>query len=326
MADQSSPVEVAQQWLDSHRTSRNTWRTYDAQLQQLCEWAFLKESDLVKLTAAQVEQYLVDLARGQATLSVRNPGVQRSESTLLVARSALRSLFDALMRAGVRPDNPARWAVLPRTERRTDGPKDQGPADNAVRWLDVRQTVIHHAGANCTGRHPLYRAIAIAELASWSGLRRSELAGGTMGDFVSLHHRWWIRVRRFGSGDEELVEVAKPAMDAVRAYRTSRGLPNLPVAGEKNVPLISRAGAEHPVNAWTVAHSLGDLLLKGLVPVNAKAPAIVVLRRAVATEALKAKIAAHQLARHLRSRRLVDQVAAQLHDEPIGDALRLLAA
>jgi len=312
--------------LESHGNSKHTRRKYDAQLQQLCEWAILKEIDLISVTTNQIEEYLGDLARGQTTPSVRNPGVVRSQSTLLIARSVLCSLFEHLVEAGLRIDNPARRSALPKIDSPAADLNITAQVPGMLRWLDVRQAVIDHAKARSDDRDPLLRAIAVAELASWSGLRRSELAAGTMGDFVSLDNRWWIKVRRFGSGQRDLIEVPQPAMDAVLAYRSSRGLSPLPEDSEHQMPLISRVRSEQAVNAWTVANSLNCLLVEGVVPADAKAPAIVVLRRAVATEALKADIATHQLARHLRSRKLVDQVAAQLEAVPLSDALRRLAA
>lgn len=322
MADRPGALEVAQQWLAAHSKSKHTHRKYEAQLQQFCEWASLAQTDLTTATSELVEGYLQDVARGKATLSVRNPGAPRSDGTVAVVRSVLRTLFDELVQAGLRPDNPVRNV----RGTKAVAPSAASLSAEGVRWLEVRRAIIERAEARGLPRDPLWRAITVAELGSWCGLRRSELAAGRMCDLISLHQGWWIRVPRFGTGNPDLIEVPPPAMKAICAYRVSRGLVVFPAGSEEAVPLISRQTSEQPVNPWTVANALSELHLAEVLPEGSRPPSIVMLRRNVATEAIRAKIASHQLARHLRSSRLVDQVSALEAVDSIAPLLGRLAA
>lgn len=326
MARTTGAFAATQRWLDAHSGSAHTRRKYDAQLQQLCEWLFLHDRTLANVQTADLQVYLTDLARGELS-SVEGQKTLRSRATIIQTRSVVSSLFEFLVREGFRRTNPVSGTATPMAHEVLEPVRHSTLRPPAVRWLDIRADVIGRARRDEIPRSPLRRALAVAELASWAGLRRSELAVATMDQFVQMHRQWWICVARFGRGDTDLVEVPKPAMEAVSLYRLCRDLPDLPSASERGVPLIARLRSETPVNAWSVANALQDLLPDAQGEVNTSgAPTIIALRREVASEALKAKIAAHQLARHMRSRTLVDQVGVELSRDAVAPALERLAA
>lgn len=326
MARGPGELAATQRWLEAHSASPHTRRKYEAQLQQLCEWLFLHDRTLTSAQTADLQAYLTDLARGELS-SIEGPKTSRSRATVLQTRSVVSSLFDFLVREGFSRTNPISGTAAPAVNDVLEPVERSRERPPAVRWLDIRAGVIKRAREDETPRSPLRRALAIAELASWSGLRRSELAAATMSAFVKMHRKWWIRVPRFGRGDTDLVEVPKPVMNAVTLYRLCRDLPEFPSADEQSVPLIARLRSETPVNAWSIANALQDLLPRAQGDVRpSDAPTIVTLRREVASEALKAKITAHQLAHHMRSRTLVDQVGRELAWTAVGPALERLAA
>lgn len=320
----ANELAAARRWLLAHANSPHTRRKYDAQLQQLCEWLLVRGSGLAQASSADLQAYLTDFAAGALSNSKRSAPLSRASVTQ--ARSVICSLFDSLVREGVRATNPA-WAThLPSTAEPAAAPTLPAGSSGLLRWLDVRVEVLERARADATPRGSLRRAVVIAELASWSGLRRSELAAATMDDFVQMNRRWWIRMARFGHGDIDMVEVPQPAMQALSLYRACRGLAGLPAAHEGGVPLIVSTRSEQPVRPWTIAHALKELAATPNRMAAKSVPAIVALRREVASEALKARIVTHQLARHLRSKRLIDQVARALAPEPIAEDLERLVA
>jgi len=317
MSSSAGPLEIAQLWLQQHAKSTHTNRKYDAQFQQFCEWALLKGCTLETVQVRDIDEYLHDVANGRASARSQSTGIARSNATVQVARSVLRSLFDALIQGGIRTDNPARLAALPSRPHAAQIPRHEP----TVSWLETRKQIIAHARTSLRKRVSLWRAIAIAELATWSGLRRSELAAGSMADLIQIESRWWIQVRRFGDGATDLVEVPPAAMEAVTAYRTSRGLSSNPTRTETNVPLISSLHTERSVDPWTIAHSLSQLAIEEVLPRNARLQTIVAMRRTLASEAIKARLSADDVAHHLRSRRVVDQVSAELFRQPIPGVL-----
>ncbi len=319
------PLKVVQDWLDEQQTM-NTRRKYDAQFQQFCEWMILHGTDLTSVNAVAVEHYLADVAIGKASLSSRWPVKPRGPKTVTLARSVLRSIFKALIRAGCRQDNPADLAQMPATEA-------VAALENrsaVVSWANSRTDILARATAGAEERSALLRAVAIAELAWWAGLRRSELAVAVMANFRSPRGKlgpWTVTVSRFGQGPVDVIEVPTPAMHALSVYRQNRGLSPWPSPDETEVPLISRLRSEHPVDPWTVASALNSLLPSDSASRNgSRTPTILALRRELTLSALKAKIPAGSLAKHMRSKRLVDQLTAQQPMSAIAESLERLVA
>lgn len=321
------PLKVVQGWLDGQR-STNTRRKYDAQFQQFCEWMILHATELTSVDAIAVEHYLADISMGKATLSTRWPGKPRDPKTVELARSVLRSVFKTLIRAGCRRDNPAELVQVPVPTTKAVPEAENGSA--MLSWSVSRTDILARASGRAEERSALLRAIAIAELAWWAGLRRSELAVAVMANFRSQRGKlgpWTVSVNRFGQGPVDVIEVPSPAMQALSIYRMSRGLPPWPSQDETEVPLISRLRSEHPVDPWTVASALNSLLPPDSAALSAsRIPTILALRRELTLSALKAEIPAGSLAKHIRSKRLVDQLAALQPIPPIAESLERLVA
>lgn len=326
MAKRFRGLVAAQKWLDSHSGSAHTRRKYESQLQQFCEWLILRDMDFQSIDVADVEQYLYDYAAGE--VRVNGARKTRSRGTLAHTRSVLNSLFDELEREQVRRNNPVRMAKLPLTPP-VQGTEllDEAAQRSRLKWMEVRTEVIERARVDTAPRSALRRAVAIAEMATWIGLRCSEMEVATMADFQRRSGQWWLKVPRYGHGAEDEIEVSLAAMEAIALYRTSRGLTPQPGARETSVPLIARLTSEVRVDAWTIGNALKDLLsgLQGDEQ-DKRQLTVVALRREIAYRALKAKVSDHQLARHLRSKSLVNEVSRNLQDESIVPSLQRLAA
>lgn len=83
----------------------NTARAYWADLQDVFEWALVRDRDVLELTEGDLRQYLALLRRRKY-----------SESTVRRRVTALRKLYSSAVIRGLRGDNPAASVVI-RTAR-----------------------------------------------------------------------------------------------------------------------------------------------------------------------------------------------------------------
>lgn len=322
MSQFEGALRAAQDWLQGYASSPHTQRKYESQLQQFCEWMLVRGYNFEIVDTAEVEQYLADIAQGRAVVDVRDAGRPRSQRTLDLTRSVLRSLFHELVRQGHCRYNPVDFV----TRAKAEPNGNHGPAPGLPAWLAVRESMLMRARADGTPRSALRRALAVAELAYWAGLRRSELAAAVMGDFLHIDKAWCLNLRRFGRGREDLVEVPMPAMDSLAEYRASRGLSRWPQPSENTVPLIARLRSEQPVEPWTIANTLKQLVTSAGAGAQAKPPAILDLRKELVAVALEAQVPPQDLARHVRSRNVVLQLLGSSTGRRVGASLAGLAA
>ena len=136
-------------------------------------------------------------------------GREPSASTVVVRLAALRSWFDFLRRAGLRPDNPVDDVRRPRA----NAPTPRGlTADELRRLLDVLPE-------GDRGRRD--RAIIIT--AVLTGLRRTEVLSLTRGS-LDLRGDVAYYTARTKGGIERHREMPPPALEAIRAYWLGRGI------------------------------------------------------------------------------------------------------
>lgn len=322
MPTQAGPLNVAQAWLRKHSTSPHTKRKYEAQFQQFCEWLFLGEQDLLSVESSDLEEYFVQVAQGTLQSSENVPPQARSPRTVQLSRSVLRSFFRELVASGLRSSNPMDF-VAPPVTRSTAEPKQLESSND---WIYRRQRFVDEATSQRDSIAKL-RALVVAEVAYWLGLRRSEIASAAMADFLVRDTGWVMKVRRFGSGDTNLIEVPDHVMRIVVEYRLARDLEADPKTSEHDVPLIARLKSEKFVNPWTVANSL--LLLEDNAndfSTKKRRQSIVLLRRELIQRSLQASISGRKLSRHLRSAYAVQQVERTLPgDSLVADFERLAA-
>lgn len=322
MPTQAGQLSVAQAWLRKHSTSAHTKRKYEAQFQQFCEWLFLGEKDLVSVESSDLEEYFVQIAQGTLQPSEDGPPRPRSPRTVQLSRSVLRSLFRELVAAGLRASNPMDFVTPPVTPPKAE-PR---PLESSNDWIYRRQRFVDEATSQ-RDSIAMLRALVVAEVAYWLGLRRSEIASAAMADFLARDTGWVMKVRRFGSGDTDLIEVPDHVMRILAEYRLARDLEANPKASEHDVPLIARLKSEKFVNSWTVANSL--LLLEDNAndfSPRKRRQSIIVLRRELIQRSLEASISGRKLSRHLRSAYAVQEVERTLPGNSLVADLERLAA
>jgi len=136
-------------------------------------------------------------------------GKEPSASTVTVRLAALRSWFDFVRRAGLRPDNPCDDVRRPRAS---------APTPNGLTADELRQ-LLDALPEGDRGRRD--RAIIIT--AVLTGLRRTEVLSMTRGSLDLRGDVAFYRIRAKG-GSERHRELPRPVLDAIRAYWAGRGV------------------------------------------------------------------------------------------------------
>lgn len=320
----ASGFKTSQVWLDKHSSSPHTRRKYEAQFELLHTWLVSVNKTLISVQAPDLAQYLGQLAQGTLTLGNSDVPKARSIKTVALTRSILRSLFAELVRSGLRRTNPI--DLLPRIQTAIVAANDSLISLRTNNWIQHRSRLLETVTFDSKNRMALLRAIVIAELAYWVGLKRSEIAIARMGDFVLVKGAWSLRVKRFGTREVETIEVPQPAMQVISQYRLYRDLSASPTSAEVDIPVVSRLKSEKPLDPWTVANALHILDIQTNEGKEAVKTTIISLRRTLVVQALDANVSPLSLARHLRSKYAVTQMDSGRVTEPIHTALERLAA
>lgn len=318
------PLTIAQNWLGTHTNSQHTRRKYEAQFQQLCEWMIIRDLDLLSVEASDLNEYLSQLAEGTLHLSEESSEKPRLPRTVALTCSVLRSLFKEMVLAGLRDSNPMDFVKAPTEE----APKKETVVSRSSNdWAYRRKFFVETQKLRDDGNIALLRAVVIAELAFWVGLRRSEIATASMADFSLQESGWVIGVKRFGRQQVDFVEVPEPAMKAIFEYRTARNLSASPSPSELEVPLVARLKSEKYIDPWTVANAL-TLLDKDAneFSLGKRGRTIVALRRELIHRSLEASVTTRSLSKHVRSGYAVRIVEQTLPNRSVSRELEKLAA
>jgi site-specific recombinase XerD len=319
-----SGFKVAQAWLDKHSSSTHTRRKYEAQFRQLNVWLVSTNKTLISVQPVDLVLYLDQLTQGTLPFDSFDVPKVRSIKTVLLARSVLRSLFAELVRGGLRRTNPI--DLLPRLQTKVVAANDSLISLRTNNWIQHRKRLLETVAFDSKNRMALLRAMVIAELAYWVGLKRSEIANARMGDFVLMKEAWSLRVKRFGTREIEVIEVPQPVMQVISQYRLSRDLSGLPTATEIDIPVVVRLKSEKPLDPWTVANALQILDTQINDGEEVVKTTIISLRRTLIAQALDAHVSPLSLARHLRSKYAVAQMDVGREVELIHVELERLAA
>jgi integrase/recombinase XerC len=212
---------------DERRVSPHTLSNYRRDLERIAHWRSQYGGEgWATLRDADIRRYIA--ARHRSGIGGR---------TLARELSALRTLFDFLMREQVVNHNPARTIRAPKTARRLPGNLD---ADTLSAWLDADAPSDSVAGTR--DEDPLdLRDTAIVELLYSSGLRLAELVAIDVRDIDPVDATLTV----VGKGAKmRRVPVGKAALEAVAAWRAAR--PGLAAAEEPALFVSSRGRRIHP--------------------------------------------------------------------------------
>lgn len=73
----------------------------------------------------------------------------------------------------------------------------------------------------------------------WTGVYGQELLTANMSQITNLRGIWILKLKGRDEINREYVALLSPAIDALRRYRVSRGLSELPTPAEQNIPLVA---------------------------------------------------------------------------------------
>lgn len=218
---------------DERRVSPHTLSSYRRDLERLADWR--RERRLggwIELRDVDIRQYIA--ARHRRGIGGR---------TLARELSALRVLFDFLMREQVAVHNPARVIRAPKTARRLPGSLD---ADSLSALLDAASSALAEddgaGAADLEADDTLsIRDTAMIELMYSSGLRLAELVAVNLHDIDPADAMLSV----VGKGAKtRRVPVGKAALTAVTAWRAVRS--QLASPDESALFVSSRGGRIHP--------------------------------------------------------------------------------
>jgi integrase/recombinase XerD len=271
--------------------SRNTLEAYRSDLFQFGRFLEARGAEATVATAADVSDFLVDLAEGRS----RAPA---SPATIHRKAACLRSFYRHLRREGLRESDPTASISGPRRGRRLPKVLNRG---------EVTKLLSQPSGTAPTA----LRDRALLELMYACGLRASEAIGIEVVD-VDLDEAV-LRARGKGS-KERVVPVGRAAVEAVRIY-LARGRPALvhggivahlfvnfrgePLTRQGLYKIVRRhattAGLAERMSPHTLRHTFATHLLAGGCDL-----------RSVQEMLGHADVATTQLYTHLSSERLKD--------------------
>jgi integrase/recombinase XerD len=271
--------------------SRNTLEAYRSDLLQFGRFLEARESFATTATAADVSDFLVELAEGNG----RPPS---SPATIHRKAACLRSFYRHLRREGLRETDPTASISGPRRGRRLPKVLNRG---------EVTKLLSQPKGTAPTA----LRDRALLELMYACGLRASEAIGIEVAD-LDLEEAV-LRARGKGS-KERVVPVGRAALEATRIY-LERGRPALvhqgivaklfvnfrgePLTRQGLYKIVRRhaatAGLAERMSPHTLRHTFATHLLAGGCDL-----------RSVQEMLGHADVATTQLYTHLSSERLKD--------------------
>lgn len=187
--------ERIEQFLDAtwieRNLAENTIASYRLDLMSLAEWLAHHESDLLRVSAADLQQFLAERLEG---------GYKASSSARLL--SAMRRLFQYLYREKCREDDPSALLSSPKLPQRLPKDLSEAQIDRLLQAPSVEEPIE-------------LRDKAMLELLYATGLRVTELVSLTLNN-VSLRQGV---VRVIGKGNKErLVPLGEEAVHWLEQY------------------------------------------------------------------------------------------------------------
>ncbi|MDX2218271.1 MAG: tyrosine-type recombinase/integrase [Burkholderiales bacterium] len=252
-------VEAIASWLDRYAATRTTFESYRKEAERLLLWSTLQlgkpVSSLVHEDLLAYQRFLIDpqpaarwVLSGKQKLRRDHPGWRPFAGPLAAtsqrqAMVILNAMFSWLVNAGYLAGNPL---SLSRQRARKAKPQITRYLPPVV-WKEVKDSVEAMPRESARHREHYVRNRWVLSLLFLGGLRISELANNTMGDFSMRRdregiERWWLEVtgkgdkaRRVPSTDELVAELTR--------YRVAYELSRYPAADEPTPLVLPIGGA-----------------------------------------------------------------------------------
>ncbi|MDG4551341.1 MAG: tyrosine-type recombinase/integrase [Candidatus Contendobacter sp.] len=251
--------EAIRIWLARYADTLTTFQNYRKEAERLLLWALVElGKPLSSLTQEDLLRYQCFLANPHPPERWIMPTNHRagrqdhrwrpfsgplSPASQRQAMIVLNTLFSWLVTAGYLVGNPL---ALSRRRTRLASPHVTRYLTNDL-WAVVKATIESLPQGTCRDHAHYHRVRWLFSLLYLCGLRISEVAGGTMGQFLQRINQdgreyWWLEVVGKG-GKVRLVPVTDELLEELVRYRQSRNLPSLPQPGEPT-PLLLPIGRQ----------------------------------------------------------------------------------
>jgi len=264
--------QLASEFLYSYRGSPDTFSTYRREIEHFLHWCWLVEKKSLKnIRREHIEAY-VEFAKnpprdwiGTKNVSryelkggerVPNPewrpyvlqGKKSGETTYFLSQSAIQSIFavlssfcNFLIQEDYLEFNPV--AQIRQKGKFVRKSQSSRPIRrlSQLQWSYVLETAEKMAQKDSLHERTLFIMNALFGMyLRISELVETERWSPKMGDFErDLEGNWWFRT--VGKGNKERqISVSDAMLEALKRYRTARGLPALPSPGEYT-PLVHKA-------------------------------------------------------------------------------------
>jgi integrase len=246
-------------WLANFTPTQTTFDAYRKEAERLLLWCVVERGKaLSSITHEDWLSYHAFLANPQprdrwiAQQNRRHPrhdprwrpfAGPLSQSSRRQAGVILNSMFSWLVNAGYLAGNPL---SLSRQRKTSRTPRVERYLDQEL-WDEVKITIDSLPRETPREREHHFRLRWLMTLCYVCGLRITEVAEGTMGDFFCRrdqegNERWWLEI--LGKGSKvRIVPATTELMTELGKYRRELGFPVLPVRGE-STPLLLPIGGK----------------------------------------------------------------------------------
>lgn len=252
-------VEAVRAWLANFVGTRTTFNAYRKEAERLLLWSIWEAgkplSSLTHEDWLVYQRFLASPAPSEKWVADKGRKHPRSDSrwrpfagplSAASQRQAgiiLNSMFSWLVAAGYLAGNPL---SLSRQRRRQQAPRIERYLDDQL-WAEVKATIDALPRESAREREHYLRLRWLVTLFYVCGLRISEIAENTMGNFFSRRdasgvERWWLEI--VGKGSKvRIVPATSELMVELGRYRRELSYPITPVTGE-STPLLLPIGGK----------------------------------------------------------------------------------
>ena len=227
----SSDVEAVLQWLRARgNRSQHTFDAYKREAEKFLTWVFNQKKELKNLTVTDITQYLFCLeSRGTV-----------KPSTINYSRKVLSQMFQYLSDMGYVEKNVVSLTPAPPIHEEEEPVKFL----DLDAWVWLWKWLTSRPAANESQVAVLNRDRWLFALIYHTGLRREEVAKGSMADFTYRQGRWILRV----SGKRKKirqVSVNSILFQELKRYRQSLGLNEIPSIDENYGLVVPLKGDQY---------------------------------------------------------------------------------
>jgi integrase len=282
-------LDAVRAWLANYADTRTTFDTYRKEAERLLLWAVvqlgkplssLSHEDLLRFKA-----FLVDPQPARRWVSANGGKYPRgdarwrpfngplSPASQRQALVILNGMFTWLVDAGYLRGNP--MALLRQRGRR--------PAPRVTRYLSIAlwnevKGFVGQLPQETAAQQAVYaRCRWLTTLFYLQGMRISEVAAGTMGDFsrrlgADGRDQWWLEI--LGKGERErIVPVSSELVAELGRYRTANGLSSLPGRADDTPLVIPFRGQRRCLSRSAIHDAIKRVFGHAAIWLRARGPA-----------------------------------------------------